>query len=148
MMIGRAPSPGLPDHHRRLPALRLLPTGDRDKDVEIHALRHQITILERQLGDDTRMRSASEDRALLAVLLTSLPREALRQLRLLVRPDTVLRRHRDLLKWRHALTCRPKGLDAHPRSHPGFLDHVLGHQVRRAAVSHGVTLRNPLDQGS
>jgi putative transposase len=28
-------------------ALRLLPVGDRDKDVEILALRHQITVLER-----------------------------------------------------------------------------------------------------
>jgi putative transposase len=27
--------------------LRLLPIGDRDKDVEILALRHQIAILER-----------------------------------------------------------------------------------------------------
>jgi putative transposase len=40
-------------------ALRLLPTGDRDKDVEILALRHQITALERRLGADTRVRFAS-----------------------------------------------------------------------------------------
>jgi transposase InsO family protein len=33
-------------------ALRPLPVGDRDKDVEILALRHQITVLERQLGAD------------------------------------------------------------------------------------------------
>ena len=33
-------------------ALRLLPVGDRDKDMEILALRHQITVLERQLGTD------------------------------------------------------------------------------------------------
>ncbi|GAA4984115.1 hypothetical protein HD597_012148 [Nonomuraea thailandensis] len=31
-------------------ALRLLSMGGRDKDVEIHALRHQITVLERQLS--------------------------------------------------------------------------------------------------
>lgn len=31
--------------------LRLLPMGDRDKDVEILALRHQITVLERQVGN-------------------------------------------------------------------------------------------------
>nr|WP_243876061.1 hypothetical protein [Streptomyces sp. 846.5] len=31
-------------------ALRLLPMGERAKDVEILALRHQITVLERQLG--------------------------------------------------------------------------------------------------
>jgi len=30
--------------------LHLLPMSDRDKDVEILALRHQITVLERQLG--------------------------------------------------------------------------------------------------
>jgi transposase len=89
-------------------ALRLLPMGDRDKDVEILALRHQITVLHRQLGEDTRVRFAPENRAFLAALLTSLPRDLLRQLRLLVRPDTVLRWHRDLMKRRHARTCRPK----------------------------------------
>jgi transposase InsO family protein len=89
-------------------ALRLLPMGDRDKDVEILALRHQITVLERQLGADTRVRFAPEDRAFLAALLTSLPREVLHRLRLLIRPDTVLRRHRDLMRRRYARTCRPK----------------------------------------
>jgi hypothetical protein len=33
-------------------ALRLLPVRVRNKDVEILALRHQITVLERQLGAD------------------------------------------------------------------------------------------------
>ncbi|MEU7894111.1 hypothetical protein AB0B45_14745 [Nonomuraea sp. NPDC049152] len=89
-------------------ALRLLPMGDRDKDIEILALRHQITLLERQFGADARVRFAPEDRVFLAALLTSLPREVLRRLRLLVRPDTVLRWHRDLVKQRHARTCRPK----------------------------------------
>ncbi|WP_432906069.1 hypothetical protein ACQP1S_11610 [Micromonospora matsumotoense] len=35
-----------------LTLLRLLPMSDRDKDAEILALRHQIMILERQLGGD------------------------------------------------------------------------------------------------
>ncbi|MEV4179460.1 helix-turn-helix domain-containing protein [Nonomuraea sp. NPDC049709] len=82
--------------------------GDRDKDIEILALRHQISVLERQLGADSRVRFAPEDRAFLTELLVSLPREVLRRLRLLVRPDTVLRWHRDLMKRRHARTCRPK----------------------------------------
>ena len=88
-------------------ALRLLPVGDRDKDVEILALRHQITVLERQLAAD-RVKFAPEDRAFLAALLAPLPRQVLRRLRLLVRPDTVLRWHRDLMNHRHARTCRPK----------------------------------------
>lgn len=53
-------------------ALRLLPMSDRDKDAEILALRHQLTVLERQLGTD-RVRLAPEDRALLAALLVPLP---------------------------------------------------------------------------
>lgn len=32
-------------------ALRLLPLTDREKDVEILALRNQLTVLQRQLGD-------------------------------------------------------------------------------------------------
>ncbi|MFI6504448.1 hypothetical protein [Nonomuraea typhae] len=39
-------------------ALRLLPTSDRDKDVEILALRHQIMVLQRHLGADARVRFA------------------------------------------------------------------------------------------
>jgi len=88
-------------------ALRLLPVGDRDKDVEILALRHQITVLERQLGAD-RVKFAPEDRAFLAALLAPLPGGVLRRLRLLIRPDTVLRWHRELMNQRHARTCRPK----------------------------------------
>ncbi|MEU8974750.1 integrase core domain-containing protein [Streptomyces monashensis] len=88
-------------------ALRLLPMSDHAKDAEILALRHQITVLEWQLGM-ARARFAAHDRAFLAALLVPLPREALRRLRLLVQPDTVLRWHRNLIKQRHARTCRPK----------------------------------------
>ncbi|MEV0702882.1 integrase core domain-containing protein [Saccharopolyspora sp. NPDC050389] len=87
--------------------LRLLPMSDRDKDAEILALRHQITVLERQLGKH-KPRFTPGDRAFLAALLHRLPREALRRLRLLVRPDTVLRRHRDLVARRHTQASRPK----------------------------------------
>jgi hypothetical protein len=89
-------------------ALRLLPMTDREKDIEILALRHQLTILQRQLGDQ-RPRLRPEDRALLAALLGPLPRAALRRLRLLVSPDTVLRWHRDLIKHRHARVSSRRG---------------------------------------
>jgi putative transposase len=81
--------------------LRLLPMSDRDKDAEILVLRHQITVLERQLSG-TRVRFTAPDRAFLAALLHRLTTEALRRMRLLVRPDTVLRRHRDLVRRRNA----------------------------------------------
>lgn len=87
--------------------LRLLPMSDRDKDAEILALRHQITILERQLGGE-KVRFAPADRAFLAALLHRLPRNVLRGIRLLVQPETVLRWHRNLITRRHAMISRPK----------------------------------------
>jgi putative transposase len=87
--------------------LRLLPMSDRDKDAEILALRHQLTVLQRQLGSD-RVRFTPSDRALLAALLHRLPRHVLKRMHLVVRPDTVLRWHRDLLARQHARRCRPK----------------------------------------
>ena len=94
--------------------LRLLPRGDRDKDAEILVLRHQLGVLQRQLGDQ-RIRFQSADRALLAALLRPLPRPALQQLPLLVHPDTILRWHRDLLARRPAAVARPVGRDGHAR---------------------------------
>ena len=85
--------------------LWLLPLSDRDKDTEILALRHQIAVLERQLGD-AKVRFTPADRAFLAALLHRLPREALRRLR--VRPDTIVRWHRDLVTRRHAARSAPK----------------------------------------
>ncbi|WP_406074663.1 helix-turn-helix domain-containing protein [Micromonospora sp. NBC_01638] len=87
--------------------LRLLPMSDRDKDVEILALRHQIMVLERQLGTE-RVRFDASDRGLLAALLHRVPRDVLCKVRLLVRPDTVLRWHRNLVARRHADASRSK----------------------------------------
>jgi hypothetical protein len=70
-----------------LAMLRLLPMSDRAKDVEVLALRHQLTILQRQLGG-AKMRFAPADRAFLAALLHRLPRVVLHQIRLVVRPET------------------------------------------------------------
>ncbi|MGW3472355.1 helix-turn-helix domain-containing protein [Saccharopolyspora sp. NPDC000995] len=85
--------------------LRLLAMSDRDKDIEILALRHQLLVLQRQVGWPT---FTGTDRIVLAGLLHRLPIHKLRQLFLLVRPDTILRWNRDLLKRRHAATCVPK----------------------------------------
>jgi putative transposase len=93
--------------------LRLLPMSDRAKDAEILALRHQITLLERHLHGH-KVRFAPADRALLAALLHRLPRDVLRRVRLLVRPETVLRWHRDLIAARHARISRPKRLGRPP----------------------------------
>src|SRR3981189_3538750 len=90
-----------------LALLRLLPMSDRDKDTEILVLRHQIAVLQRQLGAQ-KPRFDPSDRALLAALRHRLPKDVLRGMRLLVRPDTVLRWHRDLITRRHAAASRPK----------------------------------------
>ena len=87
--------------------LRLLPMSSRDKDAEILALRHQLSVLQRQLGPD-RVRFTPGDRALLAALLHRLPRDVLKRLHLVVRPDTVLRWHRDVVARRHAQRSRPR----------------------------------------
>ena len=89
-------------------ALRLVPMTDSEKDVEIIALRHQLTVLQRQLGGQ-RPQLRREDRAFLAALLVPLSRATVRRPRLLVSPDTVLRWHRDLVKHRHARASVNRG---------------------------------------
>ncbi|WEO92979.1 integrase core domain-containing protein [Streptomyces sp. FXJ1.172] len=89
-----------------LALLRLLPMSDREKDAEILALRHQITVLERQLGT-TRVRFTPSDRVFLAALLHRLSREVLPRMRLLVRPERLLRWHRVVARG-HAARSRPK----------------------------------------
>ena len=70
-------------------------------------------VLERQLRGDL-VRFTLADRAWLAALLHPLPRTALNHLRLLVRPDTVLRWHRDLIARRHARRSRPHKIGRPP----------------------------------
>jgi putative transposase len=96
-----------------LALLRLLPMSDSAKDAEILALRHQITVLERQLRGQ-KIRFTGADRTFLAALLHRLPRDVLRRIQLLVRPETVLRWHRDLITRRHAAISRPKRVGRPP----------------------------------
>ena len=87
--------------------LRLLPMSDRDRDAQILALRHQLSVLQRQLGPQ-RVRFTASDRVVLAALLHRIPKRVLVHLQLLVKPDTVLKWHRDLIAGRHARRSRPK----------------------------------------
>ena len=89
--------------------LQLLPMSNRDKDAEILALRRQLLVLQRQLGPG-KVRFTLADRALLAALLHRLPRDVLKRLHLVVRPDTLLRWHRDMIARRHARRSRPRHL--------------------------------------
>jgi transposase InsO family protein len=96
-----------------LAMLRLLPMSDHAKDAEILALRHQIMVLERQLHGQ-KVQFTPADRAFLAALLHRLPRAVLRQIRLLVHPETVLRWHRSLIARHHARISRPKQVGRPP----------------------------------
>ncbi|MEU6788820.1 integrase core domain-containing protein [Nonomuraea angiospora] len=83
----------------------MLSRTDRDKEIEILVLRHQLMVLQRQV---TKPAFTPTDRFLLAQLLHRLPMERLRHLVLLVRPDTILRWHRNLLRRRDAAACIPQ----------------------------------------
>jgi putative transposase len=85
--------------------LRLLALSNADKDIEILTLRHQLAVLQRRVD---KPRLTLPDRAFLAALLHKIPRPTLRQLHLIVSPDTVLHWHRDLLRRRHASASRPQ----------------------------------------
>jgi putative transposase len=106
--------------------LCLLPMSNQDKDAEILALRHQLLVLQRQLGPD-RVRFAPADPALLAALLHRLPRDVLKRLHLVVRPDTVLRWHHDMVARRHARRPRHPG---RPRTVRSVRALVLGWPAR------------------
>jgi putative transposase len=117
-----------------LAMLRLLPMSDSAKDAEILALRHQITVLERQLHGE-KIRFAPTDRTFLAALLHQLPRDVARRIRLLVRPETVLRWHRDLITRRHATISRPRSAGRPPtvRSRP-YAGAALGPREQRLGL--------------
>ncbi|MGI8448205.1 MAG: hypothetical protein ACR2MP_13695, partial [Streptosporangiaceae bacterium] len=63
-------------------------------------LRHQLTVLQRRQGCRPKLTWA--DRALLATLLSVIPKARRQALRLLITPDTILRWHRDIVRRRWA----------------------------------------------
>jgi hypothetical protein len=86
--------------------LALLARSHHAKDAEILILRHQVAVLQRQVSKPM---PSWADRAVLAALARLLPRGQLGQLRLIISPQTVLRRHASLVRRRW--TC--------PRQNPG-----------------------------
>jgi hypothetical protein len=73
---------------RLLELVVLLGRRDRAKDLEILVLRHELSILRRQVGQP---RYGPHDRLLLAALSRSLPRRCWNVF--VVRPETLLYRH-------------------------------------------------------
>jgi transposase len=80
--------------------LRLSRREEAWKTAEILLLRHQLAVLQRQQPRRPNLDWA--DRALLATLLSVIPKARRHGLRLLVTPDTILRWHRDIIRRRWA----------------------------------------------
>jgi hypothetical protein len=90
---------------RLLELVVLLRRSEREKEIEILLLRHQLRVLERQLA---RPRLTPADRALLAALSRVLPRPAWKR-SLLVTPATLLGWHRELVARRWTYRSRGPG---------------------------------------
>jgi putative transposase len=78
--------------------LRLSRREEAWQTAEILILRHQIAVLQRRQPDRPHLTWA--DRALLATLLSVIPKARRQGLRLLVTPGTILRWHRDIVRRR------------------------------------------------
>ena len=76
--------------------LRLSRREEAWKTAEILILRHQLAVLQRR--QPRRPHLTWADRALLAALLSVIPKAKRQGLRLLVTPDTILRWHRDTVR--------------------------------------------------
>jgi putative transposase len=88
---------------RLLELVMLRCRSEREKEIEILLLRHQLRVLERQVA---RPAPTQADRALLAAFSRVLPRQAWRR-SLFVTPTTLLRWHRELVarRWTYPRRC-------------------------------------------
>lgn len=84
--------------------LVLVGRSDREKEIEILVLGHELQVLRRQVA---RPRLQPADRAILAALSQVLPRA--RQYSSLVQPATLLRWHRELVRRRWTYPARAPG---------------------------------------
>jgi putative transposase len=80
--------------------LRLARCEEAWKTSEILILRHQLSVMQREQPHRPKLNWA--DRALLAALLSVIPKARRQGLRLLVTPETILRWHRDIVRRRWA----------------------------------------------
>src|ERR1700730_13207978 len=108
-VINRAAATGLPWYGKRVR------TAAAAADEQPGQRRRDPRAAPPALGPAAATRSGQSavhpaDRALLAASLHRLPRLVLKRLHLVVRPDTMLRRHRDMIARRHARRPRPRRL--------------------------------------
>jgi putative transposase len=80
--------------------LRLSQREEAWQTAEILILRHQLAVLQRR--QPRRPHLTWADRALLAALLSAIPKARRQGVWLLVTPDTILRWHRDIVRRRWA----------------------------------------------
>jgi transposase InsO family protein len=97
---------------RLLAVTRLSRRDTAWRTAEILLLRHQLAVVQRQLGERARPKASWADRALIAFLLGLIPRTRHDRLRLIVTPGTILRWRRDILCRRWAAKSKPKGRPA------------------------------------
>jgi putative transposase len=97
--------------------LRLPPTSNTDKDIEILAHLGLAPPTRHPATPSRKPRLTPLDRIFLAALLHRIPTSKLQQLHLIVSPDTVLRWHRNLLHRHHARASRPKQSGRPPTIH-------------------------------
>jgi putative transposase len=99
--------------------LRLVPTRgeDRDREVELLVLRHQVKVLSRKAG---RPKLRRFDKVFLSAAARMLPRE--RRSSLLVTPATLLRWHRELIRRKWTYRGQSEG---RPPLSPQVIDLIL-----------------------
>jgi putative transposase len=114
--------------------LRLSRREEAWKTAEILILRHQLAVLQRRQPHRPKLNWA--DRALIATLLSVIPRARRHGLRLPVTPDTILRWHRDIAgrRWAARSMRGKTGRPATRRNIPAL--------VRRLALGSGRALGN------